>query len=161
MSGTDGDGWGGYVEEPAPAQLAPEQPGLPTAAAAPPAEESGPSPVAALAATGSRALAAAMTRQDDSIEIPVPLHEAMLICRAAAPDVKAKVKAEGPGTLRFVRRFGLMRNLTEFDLALAETSPGRTTIAISGGIVGFGPLVKRQLRGDIEALKTAIARGAR
>ena len=55
---------------------------------------------------------------------------------AGAPDAKEY----GPGTLRLTRRFGLTRNLTEFDLALAETAPGRTLIQISGGIVGLDRL---------------------
>ncbi len=154
---SDQDDWGGYIPPP-DEDAASAGVGAPSGAP-PPSQQ--PPPASAGRSRVSPPAAALTTRVEGDMQIPVSLKEAMRVCRAAAPRVRAKIKAEGEDWIRLSRGFGLSRNPSTFELLFEETPAGTTVIRIYADQFGFGPLVKRQISRTLDTLTQAIAQEAR
>jgi hypothetical protein len=98
-----------------------------------------------------------MTRIQDQLTLTVPLAAAMHVCRAAAPAAKMKIKAEGTDWVRLTRSVNLIRNPADYELHFDESTPGSTEVTIYAHMIGFGPIMKRQVDNDLQALKQSIA----
>lgn len=163
---SDQDDWGGYIPQPdeeAASEGTVEQPAaaLPPPQQPPPASAEQPPQASAGHSRAAPPASALTTRVEGDLQIPVSLKEAMRVCRAAAPRVGAKIKAEGEDWIRLSRGFGLSRNPSSFELLFEETAAGTTAIRIYADQFGFGPYVKRQISRALETLTAAIAAEAR
>jgi hypothetical protein len=96
-------------------------------------------------------------RTQDQLTLTVPLKDAMHICRAAAPDAKMKIKAEGEDWVRLTRSLSLIRNPSDYELHFEESTPGTTEVTIYAHMIGFGPIMKMQVDRDLQALKQSVS----
>jgi hypothetical protein len=97
-----------------------------------------------------------MSKITDEFQVALAPDAAWLACKQAIANIGWGIASADDSQIVPKMGVGITRNPSKIAVERGDAPDGSTAIRLRGSIVGFGPVQKRHLSGDVNRLRNAI-----